>query len=145
MAAPLRIIRRAPTGVGVGAGVAPAPQQEFKDYLERLTKMIPGEVIGLYLVGSGLIPKDQNIGLLVWSLVCLAAVVVVRAFGTADPAAKKGPSWIQVGIAAVAFVVWLYSMGGPFVAFGLYVPYVGSLLVLAWSFFVPYLYQGETA
>jgi hypothetical protein len=40
--------------------------------------MIPGEVIGLNLVGSGLIPTDQSISLPIWSIVCLAAVVVVR-------------------------------------------------------------------
>ena len=104
--------------------------------------MIPGEVVGLYLVGSGLIPKDQTAALVVWSVVCVAAVVVVRAFGTADPKQKLSPAWVQVGISTIAFVIWLYSIGGPFVAFGIYVPFIGSLLVLAWSFFVPYFYKG---
>jgi len=32
--------------------------------------------------------------------------------------------------------------GGPFTAFGLHVPFLGSLLVLAWTFFIPILYRG---
>ena len=138
MSSPFRVTRRK-AGLGLAAGDT---QQAFKDYLDRLLKMVPAEVIGLYLIGSGLIPKDQTAGLVVWSIVCVAGVVVVRAFGTADPKQNQNPVWVQVGISTVAFVIWLYSIGGPFAAFGLYVPFIGSLLVLAWSFFVPYFYKG---
>jgi hypothetical protein len=138
MSSPFRITQRKP-----GLGIAPGgPEQGFKDYLDRLLKMVPGEVIGLYLVGSGLIPKEQTAALVVWSILCAAGVVVVRAFGTANPSQKQGPVWIQVVISTIAFVIWLYSMGGPFVTFGIHVPFIGSLLVLAWSFFVPFFYHG---
>ncbi|WP_213979234.1 hypothetical protein [Sphingomonas sp. dw_22] len=46
-------------------------------------------------------------------------------------------------IAAGAFVVWIYSQGGPFEQFGLYVPYIGSLAVLLWTFVIPIFYKGE--
>ncbi len=137
MAAPFRITRP-PAGLGAASN----PEQDLKDYLERLLKMIPAEVIGLYLVGSGLIPKDQPIGLMIWSIVCLFAVVIIRAVGTADPKQGIPTSWTQVLISSVAFVIWLYGMGGPFISYGIHVPYIGSLMVLAWSFFVPYIYRG---
>jgi hypothetical protein len=35
-------------------------------------------------------------------------------------------------------------LGGPFEAQGLAVPYIGSLLVLAWTFFVPMFYKGPS-
>jgi hypothetical protein len=68
--------------------------------------------------------------------------VVVRAYGTADPDNNQPASWAQVGISSVAFIIWLYSMGGIFKFYGLHVPYIGSLFVLAWSFFVPFFYKG---
>ena len=138
MSAPFRIRR---SDVGAEA-VSRESGEEFKDYLERLMKMIPAEVVGLYLIGSGIIPEGQRIGLLVWSIVCLIAVVVVRAYGTADPEKNEAPQWSVVLISSGAFVIWLYSLGGPFEPFRWHVPYIGSLLVLAWTFFVPIFYKG---
>ncbi len=115
----------------------------FESYLDRLMRMIPGEVVALYLVGSGLIPPTGRIALTVWSFVCLAGVIVIRAIGSRDSAAGKGPQWSSVAISAIAFVIWLYSLGGPFAAFGIYVPYIGSLLILAWTFFIPLFFKGE--
>ncbi len=140
MAAPFRI--RRPVPKNAVAATAAAGTESFNAYLERLLKMIPAEVISLYLVGSGLIPADQRIALLVWSVLCLAGLLVIRAYGTADRLRNLPTDWVHVAISALAFVIWVYSLGGPFEAFGLYIPYVGSLLVLAWTFFVPLFYKG---
>jgi hypothetical protein len=138
MSAPFRTRR---SGVRATA-VSPGSGGEFKGYLERLVKMIPVEVVGLYLIGSGIIPEGQRVGLLVWSIVCLIAVVVVRAYGTADPQKSQTPQWSVVLISSGAFVIWIYSLGGPFKLYALHVPFIGSLLVLAWTFFVPIFYKG---
>ena len=138
MSAPFRI-RRSDVGA---REVSRESGEEFKGYLERLVKMIPAEVVGLYLIGSGIIPEGQRVGLLVWSIVCLIAVVVVRAYGTADSKKNLPAQWITVLISSGAFVIWLYSLGGPFESLRWHVPYIGSLLVLAWTFFVPIFYKG---
>jgi ABC-type proline/glycine betaine transport system permease subunit len=116
--------------------------ESVSQYFERLMKMIPGEVVGLYIVGSGLVPSENRWTLTIWTLFCLVAVVVVRAWGTADPTQQLGPQWTAVVISSVSFLIWVYSMGGPFAAYGIAVPYIGSLLVLAWTFFVPLVYKG---
>jgi hypothetical protein len=139
MSAPYRIER---PDMEARAAAAGEPQGDFRFYLDRLMKMIPAEVIGLYVVGSGLIPAGQPIALAVWAVVCLAGVLLVRAYGTADPQRGLSPDWMHVAISAVAFVIWVYSLGGPFEAANLHMPYVGSLLVLAWTFFVPIFYRG---
>jgi hypothetical protein len=140
MSAPFRI-QRPDTGAVRAAG-AQGSQENFKFYLDRLMKMIPAEVISLYLIGRGFIPFEQPIVLAAWAVVCLAGVLLVRSYGTADPEANKSPDWVHVAISAAAFVIWIYTLGGPFAAANLYVPYVGSLLVLAWTFFVPIFYKG---
>jgi len=138
MTAPFRISRPTPRP----GATALTGDDGFRFYLDRLFKMIPGEVISLYLVGSGLIPQDQTIVLVLWSVICLGGVVIVRIYGTADPPNDKPPQWGPITISAISFVIWVYSLGGPFAAFGLAVPWVGSLLILLWTFFVPIFYRG---
>jgi hypothetical protein len=143
MSAPFRITRPPSAKAGAMIVAAPAaPGEDLKYYLDRLLKMIPAEVVSLYLVGSSLIPADQTIALAIWAAVCLVGTVLVRAYGTADPAANKKPDWVHVAISSVSFVIWTYSLGGPFEAYGLHTAYLGSLLVLAWTFFVPLFYKG---
>lgn len=132
MSAPFRIYGPAKGLVKVAKG------DNEDDYYGKLVKMIPGEVLGLYLVGSNLIPKNQKTGLIIWAVVCLVAVVASRYRGTADPK----PNWAQILLASLAFVIWVYTLGGPFAAFNLHIPYIGSLLVLAYTFFVPLFYEG---
>jgi hypothetical protein len=142
MAAVYRLSRSAPAS-DAGIAVARAGMlADFQSYLDRLIKMIPAEVIGLYLVGSGIIPAGQKIALIVWTAVCLIAVVVIRIYGTYDPTKKHPIDWLHVLISAVAFLIWIYTIGGPFAAYGLTVSWVGSLLVLVWTFFVPLFYHG---
>jgi hypothetical protein len=140
MTAPFRIIHPEAGEKQVSANQAPA-----REYFERLIKMIPAEVVGLYLVGSGFIPESQRIVLLIWTLVCLFGVVAIRIWGTADPSQNnpRPPQWPAVFISTVSFALWIYSIGGAFAAYGLSQPYLASLLVLGWTFFVPIFYKGS--
>jgi hypothetical protein len=136
MAAPFRITRK------TVRPVAREPGADVKDYLERLVKLIPAEVISLYLVGKGII-ESERYPLLGWTLFCLVAVVLVRLYGTADPTENKPPQLPAVLIACISYLVWVYSMGDVFVTFGMHFSKIGSLLVLGWTFVVPYVYQGD--
>jgi hypothetical protein len=139
MSAPFRI-RSAGT-----LEVAEAPGDEFKGYLDRLLKLIPAEVVGLYLVGNGFIPVGERMGLAIWAAVCLIAVITVRVFATSDPQQNLSPQWAAVLISAISFIIWVYTMGGPFEAFGYHSAWIGSLAVLIWTFFVPIVYKGSPA
>ena len=48
-----------------------------------------------------------------------------------------------MGISAFSFVLWVYTMLGPLQSFGFGAPYVGSLMVLVWTFIIPYVYRGQ--
>lgn len=50
-----------------------------------------------------------------------------------------------MGIASFSFVVWVYALGGLFDGLGLYVPWIGTLLMLGWTAIVPFLYKGPKA
>jgi hypothetical protein len=136
MTAPFRITRKALRPVARESGT------NFKDYLGRLTKLIPAEIISLYLVGKGMIEEDKDL-LLFWTVFCLAGVIMVRLYGTADPQKNMPPQLTAVFIACVSYLVWIYSMGDIFSFFGIHVPKLGSLIVLGWTFIVPYVYKGD--
>jgi hypothetical protein len=157
MAAPYRINKLTPTsanatisdvegvtttGVVSVAVEKPTAVARFQSYVDRLMKMIPGEVIGLYLVGSGLIPGDQKLVSTIWIVICFIGVIVARIYGTRDPNAQHPIDWLHVAISAVSFLIWIYSLGRLLPDFIPYVSYIGSLMVLAWTFFVPIFYQG---
>jgi hypothetical protein len=123
------------------------PAQEkptpIQSYMERLVKLIPAEVVGLYLVGQGIIPPVEKVAIVVWSIVCLVLVVLVRAKTTGDRVNSISPQWSAVAVSTISFVIWVYTMPGPFQVYHVAIPFVGSLAVLVWTFVVPFLYQGS--
>jgi len=128
---PLRT-RRAPAR-GAAAGEAPGP---IDPWLVRLVKLVPAEVVAAYLAGRPLAGARWAGE---WSVVCLAMVIIVRAWGTAD---RRGPQWVSVAVSAVSFVLWVYASGGRFLHWNVDVT-LASLAVLVWTTLVPVLWRGE--
>lgn len=145
MAAPFRIELRSTVSRTTKLEETPVqdPNQGFKDYLGRLLKMIPAEIVGLYMIGKGFIPEDQKTVQIIWPIVCLILLIILRLWGTKDPTENKPSQPIPVAIAAIAFVIWLYWLGGPYIPEGYNKPFIASLLVLVWSFLIPLFYKGE--
>jgi hypothetical protein len=146
MSAPFRIQR--PSNVGaqtMSTGTGRGDSLDF--YMDRLLKMIPAEVVSLYVVGVGLIPKEGEsvkTYLAVWAIICFVGLFVVRIWGTSDRQANLPPDWVHITISAIAFIIWVYSLGSLsiFGMLGIANPVIGSLLILAWTFFVPIFYKG---
>jgi hypothetical protein len=138
MSAPLRIVNpEAPMGRAARA----QPQEGLDAYLNSFIKIIPTPVVALFQVGNNQIPEGQGIGLLVWFVVCLIGVIALLVYGTRDAEAMIPPDWTHVALSAIAFILWAYMNGGFFEVYNLHVPWIGSLLMLAFSFFAP-LYKG---
>jgi hypothetical protein len=130
-----------------GTNSQPAAPPQSDDYLSRLVKLLPAPVVTLYLFGSNIIPTTSQLGkisLTIWSITCLGLVILATAVFTAAPEVSKGPDWIHVAVAAVSFIIWLYALGGPFMALQpqIVVGFIASLLVAGWTFIVPYFYKG---
>lgn len=141
------ILRIAPAPVPASRfGAAPDPA---KDYLDRLIKLIPGEVVGLYLVGRGILegryPVSAGAGgglWLAWTLFGLLACIAVRAWATSSKSEGTPVEWPAVIIAALSFLLWVYALGDVYrFVHGLWDPTIASLLVLAWTFAVPLIYR----
>jgi len=150
MAAPFRIRNygKLPTkGVGTapyaapGAvpGTAPTPttSQNIQYYMERLIKLIPAEVLSLYLAGKVFLKSSQ--GIVIWALICLVLVIIVRIWGTKDTG--KPVQWLAVIASAISFVIWFYVVSVN--ELKIPEPGIASLAVLVWTFIVPMFYKGD--
>lgn len=130
MNAPLRL-NTAARSLVVGKPAGPEDP-----WLARLVKLVPAEIVAVYLAGRPLAQEHYAGG---WPVACLALLVIVRAWGTSD---RRGPQWISVAVSAVSFVLWVYAMGGHFLTYNVDVN-LASLAVLVWTTLVPVLWRGE--
>ncbi len=117
----------------------PYNSQVGDPYLSRLLKLVPAEVLALYLTF-----KEVAAGFLgVWATICLVLVVVVRTIGNRQ--AGKPIQIAAIIIATVSFVLWLYASGGYLLNVKLPVNSSGvvSVAIGVWTFLLPYLYKGD--
>lgn len=103
-----------PGGVVLGGTTPPAAEEPAADdYKDRLMKYIPGEVVSLFILLDGLVsnaPQGVPRAPLSW------AVFVLLLVGTWIylKRVQKVNKTQQLLIAAVAFAVWVFYLGGPF-------------------------------
>jgi hypothetical protein len=111
---------------------------ENDPWLARLVKLVPSEVIAVYLAGTELAKTWLGI----WATICLGLVLVARTLGTKEPG--KPVQWIGVVVAFISFIIWVYATGGYFLDWKLPGDRgVASIAVLLWTFLVPYFYKGD--
>lgn len=102
---------------------------DYKDnYLQKVAKVVPVEVIGAYALAAQLLqgaPADQHVGLGIIVFVAgavgtLLALVQGRGLGRVKPDPSTGSlrrdraELVQIALAFGAFVVWAYAQGGVF-------------------------------
>lgn len=92
------------------------------DYLGRLAKYIPAEIVGLYLTTAGMVPpsapEKRSVLWIIFAL-CFLFVPLYFVFATRDQKKKK-PLWMQVILATTAYPVWVFAIGGPFADYSWY-------------------------
>lgn len=131
--------RHAPRAEKAAASDAATPQGD--PYLARLVKLIPSEVVALYLTFK----EVAATWLGVWALICLFLVVLVRAATTRG--SGQPIQFGAVAIASVSFVLWIYATGGTILGLQLptTVPGLISVSVGVWTFIIPFIYKGGPA
>lgn len=121
------------TGSAIAAPGAPAPPTQ-DDYLGRLLKYIPAELVGLYLAARGVVPATATdldttlwiVALVTWILVPVYLYVVTSRGG-------QKPLFWQITLGTIAFPVWVFSIGGhPVTSIKWYAKheFVGSLVLM---------------
>lgn len=106
------------------------------DYLTRLIKYIPSETVTLYVTLYGMasgaiaeIPFEQITWLIFVVGVVLTPLYLWRIANVND--------WLQISVATVAFVIWVFALGGPFANLSWYHSVYGALLLPTFTAVIP--------
>ena len=102
------------------------------EYLTKILKLIPTEIIATYLFLQGIIPESaKRIELTIVSVILLIATpLYLGKF-------QNVTSIKQLIISTLSFVVWLFALGHSFQAWVSYPDYYGSVVLALWTLFVP--------
>ena len=101
----------------------------------RIAKYIPAEIVALYLGAKGIVPVGEPdrmtiVCIIFW--VCLALTPIYLAVATREPG--KGPLWLQVLLATIAFPIWTLAIGGGCFALAENRQFIASLILMLVTF-----------
>ena len=116
-------------------------------YHERLLKLIPGEVVALYLFLQGVLLSalsgpGQEGQLKVWLWAVFAIILVGNIFYLKK--FNKVTDFVQILILSLAFIIWIFTIGGPFRLMDFYQEFMGAVALGIFTFFVPIFYKGPS-
>ncbi len=109
-------------------------------YQSRLLKLIPSEIIAAYLAIAGFIPDDYPHAKILLSIASIVLMIMIP-FYLARFQGVKGP--VQIAFTTISFVIWVYSVGGPFRYFGIYEAVIGSTILVLWTLLIPFFVKPE--
>ncbi len=116
----------------------------YDNYLTKLLKLIPAEIITLYITLSTILDssKDTTKGIefAVFFIVLLLTPIYIYLI-TKDKN-KKTP-WKQIIVSTFSFLVWVFALGGPFIYFKWYKKLYGALLLPIYTFLIPLIFKKE--
>jgi hypothetical protein len=115
------------------------PSQD--EYLSRLMKLLPGEIVALYTLGAALF-KDDIVGQRFCIAASLVTLLVLRSLATRSNVTGI-PQWLSVAISAVSFVIWLFVLGGPVESVFNYKMSYAVFAMALWTTIVPVFYKGD--
>jgi hypothetical protein len=128
--------------VKAAGAIAGAPARRKPDtYADRLAKYVPAEVVSVYLFVDGTlrpigawIPLQAMLWGMFFLLIALTPFYLLRV--------QKVKKWKQWVISEASFVVWVFSIGGPFANLAFYKNHdvghaLGSVAVALATFVFP--------
>lgn len=115
--------------------------EQENSFLQVLLKLIPSELIAVFIFVQGVLPRIFLPHLLVaLVLVGITPLYLARAAGV--------KSRTQLVVSTLSFVVWIYAMGiGPlrFVRPPFYEPWHGAVALAVWTLVPPMFLAGNAA
>ncbi|MGQ9626202.1 MAG: hypothetical protein ACUVV0_04770 [Anaerolineae bacterium] len=116
------------------------PTTKEDNYLAKVVKYIPGEIVAAYVAASGAlttakdaVPLETVLWIVTGVLLVLTPLWILIA--TAEPG-KPRPVF-QAVAATIAFICWVFALGGPFAFQPWYVPVYGTLVLIFSTLVIP--------
>jgi hypothetical protein len=112
------------------------------DYLSRVLKYIPSEIVMAYIAIEGVLRTSYNPA--VWAE---RQMLLKLSLGVAATLTIITPFWLyrvmrvrrgtQILLSTLSVPVWLFAMGGPFVLLDWYEPAFGAIVLPLYTLIVP--------
>ena len=110
-----------------------------EEYLGKLLKLIPSEVVAVYMAIQGFIPAESA----KWGLTTISLLLfIITPFYLRYT--QRVTRSTQIVISTLSLVVWLYALGGPFTLWNVQQPWIASALLVLWTTFVPQFFPSTT-
>lgn len=112
------------------------------DYMSRILKHIPSEIVMAYVAIDGVLRTSYNpnvwterrtLQTLLW--IILAILTVLTPFWLYRVMRVRRPS--QIFISTLSVPVWLFALGGPFALLDWYEPAFGAIVLPLYTLIVP--------
>jgi hypothetical protein len=113
-----------------------------QSYFDKAVKLVPTEIVGAYSVLAGIVgissttaavPEDSLSKILIqvifFVLLLLTPLYLWKI--------SKVTNIVQLVVTTLAFILWIYTLGGPFAVWGIYEPKVAAVLLTVWSLVIP--------
>lgn len=103
------------------------------DYQTKLVKLIPAEFVAAYLTIDNIVPAGP---LREW-LLSFAVVVLLLALPSYLRRISKVQGVAQILVTCGSFLVWIYSLGGPFNEWDLFIKPLAGVILILWTTLLP--------
>jgi len=109
--------------------------KQENSYQSRLLKLIPTEIVAAFLAISGFIPDDYLNARILMTLVSIVLLLLIPFYLYFLQGVKGG---FQIAFTSISFIIWVYSIGGPFIYWGIHDAIIGSALLVIWTLLIPF-------
>jgi hypothetical protein len=82
------------------------------EWLERLLKLIPSEIVGIFIFINSIIPKNETIPLLVYLGFVVALFIATPFYLIRLQFLDWNKDRTQIVMTSIAFLVWAFAIGG---------------------------------
>jgi len=114
------------------------PTPTVDDYSSKLMKYIPAETVAGFVTLNGLLSAVPSVPLAFSWFIFMALVLLTMGYAWRSTQYKHlPPAYLQIAIQTVAFVVWVFSIGGPFANLSWYKEYYGASVLILYTIFIP--------
>jgi hypothetical protein len=117
----------------------PDKSSPYDNYYSRLVKLIPSEIIALYLALDGIASAMKQKEILLWIVFGIAVIGTWFYLGKMANVTRVAQRLLTI----LAFAIWVYVFGGPFAQLSWYDPGYGKLLLVVYTFFVPVFFKRD--
>ena len=123
-------------------------------FANKLVKLIPTEIVGAYMVLAGILGyaygaspaaqqiPDPELKAILIQVVFFALLVLTPLYLWRI---GRVSNLVQLVVTTISYVIWVYTLGGPFVVWGIYHSVIGSVVLVLWSVITPLLVSPSPA